>query len=142
MNGSERHPDSLALDRLRAGLLDGEPVQKAALEQHLRQCGSCRRAYDWPARLRTAATAMDERLDRLRRQALATPPAHRSRHWLPLAAGAALAVATVGLFQLVSPPETDRPQVATSTQSVPDLYEDLDFYLWLADHKGTGDSST
>jgi hypothetical protein len=48
----------------------------------------------------------------------------------------------VGLFQQLQPPESDKPQVAASKQSVPDLYEDLDFYLWLADHKGTGDSST
>ena len=142
MNRSEQHPDSVVLDRLRAGLLDEDPRQKAALEQHLRQCANCRRAYDWPAALRSAGTDVDERLDQLRRQVLATPATSRSRHWLPLAAAAALALVAVGLFQLVSPPEPDKPQLATSTQSVPDLYEDLDFYLWLADHKEPGDSST
>ena len=142
MNRSEQHPERVALDRLRAGLLDDDPAQKTAIEQHLRQCEHCHRAYEWPAGLCSATTELDERLDQLRRQALESPPAQRSRHWLPLAAAAALALMAVGLFQLAQPPETDNPQVATSKQSVPDLYEDLDFYLWLADHKGTGDSST
>ncbi len=142
MNRSEQHPDSVALDRLRAGLLDDDPSQKNTIEQHLRQCERCRRAYEWPNGLRNVTTELDERLDQLRHQALGTPPAHRPRRWLPLAAAAALALMAVGLFELVQPPETDNPQVAASKQSVPDLYEDLDFYLWLADHKGTGDSST
>jgi ferric-dicitrate binding protein FerR (iron transport regulator) len=142
MNRSEQHPDSIALDRLRAGLLDDDPRHKAALEQHLQQCEHCRRAHDWPAAVRGAATEVDERLDHLRRRVLATPAVNRSRQWRPLAVAAALALVAVGLFDLLSPPETSQPQVATSTQRVPDVYEDLDFYLWLADHKSTGDSST
>jgi hypothetical protein len=142
MNRSEQHPHSVLLDRLRAGLLDDDPLQKAALEQHLQQCVGCRRAYDWPAGLRIAATEVDRQLDHLRRQVLAAPPANRSRHWLPLAVAAAVALVTVALFQLLPAPDSGKPQVAASSQNVPDLYEDLDFYLWLADHKNTSDSST
>lgn len=142
MNRSEQHPDSVVLDRLRAGLLDDDPQQKAALQQHLRQCAHCHRAYDWPASLRGVATELDARLDQLRHRALATTPADRSHRWLPLAVAATLALVAVGLFRLQPAPETSPPQVTASKQNVPDLYEDLDFYLWLADHKGTGDSST
>ena len=53
-----------------------------------------------------------------------------------------MALVTVALFSLLPGPGSDSPHVAASSQSVPDLYEDLDFYLWLADHKAPGDSST
>jgi hypothetical protein len=141
MNRSEQHPDSILLDRLRAGLLDDDPLKKAAVDQHLQQCDGCRRAYDWPAGLRSAAADVDEQLNQLRRRALAAP-ANRSRRWLPVAAAAALALVAVALFHLLPTPDTGEPRVAASSQAVPDLYEDLDFYLWLADHKSTSDSST
>lgn len=142
MNKPEQHPDGELLDRLRSGLLDGSPLEKASLEVHLQQCDYCRRAYHWPAQLRAASPVPDERLDQLRRQALAAPAAHRPRLLIPVAAAAAVALVTVALFSLLPGPESDSPQVAASSQSVPDLYEDLDFYLWLADHKAPGDSST
>lgn len=144
MNRSELHPDSTLLDQLRAGLLDDMPRQKAEIEQHLQQCRYCRRAYDWPASLRAASSGVDSRLDKLRHQALAPRPARRrSRPWLPLAAAAALAVVAVALVNLLQPESpNDSPRIATNSQTVPDLYEELDFYLWLADHKGSGDSST
>jgi ferric-dicitrate binding protein FerR (iron transport regulator) len=142
MNKPERHPDTEVLDRLRAGLLDDQPQRKAALEQHLQQCASCRRHQDWAAQLNETVPLPDQQLDRLRRRALAAPAVKRHHRLLPLAAAAALAIAAVGLFHLLPAPESGNPQVATSNQSVPDLYEDLDFYLWLADHKAPGDSST
>jgi len=139
MNSFEQHPDTELLDRLRAGLFDDEPQQRTRLEQHLQQCTDCRRAYDWPASLKSAVP--DAELDALRKQALAKP-AHRGYRLVALAAAAALAVAAVGLVSLLPSPQAPAPRVATSRQNVPDLYEDLDFYLWLADHKGSGDSAT
>lgn len=142
MNNSEQHPDSRQLDRLRAGLLDDEPLEKTTLEQHLEHCERCRRAYEWPAGLRTTAVAADEQLDRLRREAVAMPSSRLPRRWAPVAAAAALALLAVSLFQLLPAPDSGAPQVAASSPAGPDLYEDLDFYLWLADHKSSGDSST
>lgn len=143
MNSFEQHPDSELLDRLRSGLLDDEPQLRSRVEQHLQTCPACRRSYHWPASLQGAGRVSDAQLDALRRQALAAP-AQRTRRWLPLAAAAALALAAVGLISLLPSPQSPRaPQVAVSEpNNVPDLYEDLDFYLWLADHKGSGDSST
>lgn len=142
MNKPERHPDTEMLDRLRAGLLDDQPQDKAAIEQHLQQCSACRRQLGWTAQLNETVPLPDEQLDRLRRGALAAPAVKRHHRLVPLAAAAALAIAAVGLFHLLPTPERENPQVAASNQSVPDLYEDLDFYLWLADHKAPGDSST
>lgn len=144
MNGLERHPDSEQLDRLRAGLLDdSDPQQRARLETHLRECSTCRRAYDWPARLAGLETP-DAQLDALRRRATAGGRTRRHQRLLPLAAAAALALAAVGLVSLLpSPSSPPAPQVASGERTpVPELYEDLDFYLWLADHKESADHST
>jgi hypothetical protein len=144
MNSFEQHPDSELLDRLRAGLFDDQPQLRARLEQHLQQCPECRRAHNWPGNLLDSGTLPDAQLDTLRRQALAHPAAHWQHRLLPFAAAAALALAAVGLISyLPSPDSPPAPQVAVSEQgNVPELYEDLDFYLWLADHKGSDDSST
>jgi len=142
MNRSEQHPDSVRLDQLRAGLLDDQPQQKAELEQHLQHCERCRHGYNWPADLRSVPGELDSRLDEFRRQALSAPPVRRIRPLIPLAAAAALALVAVALVNLQPGPQYDSPQIATSGQAVPDLYEELDFYLWLADHKGSADSST
>ena len=142
MNRSEQHPDSILLDQLRAGLLDDDPRQKAELEQHLQRCERCRHAYNWPGNLGSAMPELDSRLDDLRRRALTAQPARRLRALVPLAAAAALALVAVALVNLQPEPRNDGPQIANNSQAAPDLYEDLDFYLWLADHKGSGDSST
>jgi len=142
MNRSERHPDSVLLDRLRAGLLDDAPEQKARLQQHLQQCPQCRHSYNRTANLLPATPGLNRRLDDLRHQALAVPPAGRHRWQLSLAAAAALALLAVTLVNLQPGEQNTNPQIATRSQATPDLYEDLDFYLWLANHKGTGNSST
>ncbi len=142
MNGFEQHPAGELLDRLRCGLLDDDPRERARLEQHLRHCADCRRAYDWPNTLLAAGDIPEARLQRLRRHAL-NAPVRRARRLLPLAAAAALIVAVAGLVNLSHQSASSPPaRVAAGGQKVPDLYEDLDFYLWLADHKGNRDSST
>lgn len=145
MNSFEQHPDTEQLDRLRAGLFDDDPQRRIRLEQHLQQCEHCRRAYDWPARLAGLEAVAETRLDALRRQALAGAPSRRRhRRLLPLATAAAMALVAVGVVSLLPSPQTPpAPRIAASDPTrVPDLYEDLDFYLWLADHKGSADSST
>ena len=141
MNSFEQHPDSELLDRLRAGLVD-DKRQRAELETHLAGCESCRRRYEWPAQLTADTTAVDRQLDQLRQRALEAPATRRPHRLLPLAAAAAIALVAVALFNLL--PETDSPpaQLAENGSDIPDVYEDLDFYLWLADHKATDDPST
>ena len=149
MNTIDRHPDTELLDRLRSGLLDAAPEQKTQLEAHLASCESCRRRADLKAQLHPhllASPDLDNRLDQARRRALQMP--RRSslpRFAIPLATAAAVALLAVVLVEPVqrqtAPPE---PQLANSgTREVPELYEELDFYLWLADHKAsTRDSAT
>lgn len=137
---NQQHPDTELLDRLRAGLLDDRPEEKAAIEQHLAGCERCRTHTGiWqqldPNALgpRVDSGEIGSALQTARRQALAdggSSHAHR-RSLLPYAAAATLALAvTVGLW--TTGPGIDTNNMVAETQMVPDLYEDLDFYLWLA----------
>ncbi|TCK18793.1 hypothetical protein DFR30_2077 [Thiogranum longum] len=144
MNMHEKHPDSEQLDSLRAGLLDDNPELKADVEAHLDNCTTCRKLYDLAGHLLPGRLPVDTpavQLDQIRQQAL---QARSSRHrLLPFAVAAALALVAV---VLVKPSLQDTPpdiRVAQNPQETgPVLYEDLDFYLWLADHKENSDSST
>jgi hypothetical protein len=139
MNTSNRHPDSELLDRLRSGLLDEQPEQRTQLEAHLAGCADCRTRADWARRLQLDAAAGDDlqrRLDLARERALHMPRAWSLRR-LALPVGAAAAVAMLAVV-LVKPVQSPEPQLADSSAvEVPELYEELDFYLWLADHKGS-----
>lgn len=141
MNRPDTHPASELLDKLRAGLLDDTP-EKTAIEAHLAHCSDCQRHYDLPSLMQTSNAGVDQKLDQMRRQALAAPRVSRTRRLAPLAAAAALALVAVALFNLIPIAENDPAQIAGNSSEVPALYEDLDFYLWLADHKDPGDSST
>jgi len=146
MSKPDQHPDSELLDRLRAGLLDENPLQKAGLVAHIRQCVTCRQRYDWPAALRSDGAQVQQlvgQLDRSRRQALLTRKKSALRRFAPLAAAAAIALLAVLVVKPLQSPDTDDTRLAGTTPSaVPEIYEDLDFYLWLADHKASPDSST
>ena len=129
MNRHDTHPDSEQLDSLRAGLLDNDPELKAGIETHLGSCTACRKHYDLAGHLLPGELPVDTR-----------PSRHRL---LPFAVAAALALVAVLLVKPSlqdDPPDTRMAQTAQETTPV--LYEDLDFYLWLADHKGNSDSST
>jgi predicted anti-sigma-YlaC factor YlaD len=146
MNRPDQHPDSELLDQLRAGLLDEHPSQKAELQAHIQQCEVCRRGYDWPAALRSDQ-AQNQRLlgqlDGARRQALLTRKKTALRRFAPLAAAAAIALVAVLVVKPLQSPDTDDTRLAGTTPgAVPEIYEDLDFYLWLSDHKASPDSST
>lgn len=141
-----QHPASTELDRLRAGLLDREPALRARLLDHIGQCPHCQVRLDvW----QTLARGLDSGLDRQpgltgalrarRRAALAGEGARRPRYsaWLtrglPLAAALSV-MAAVGLTVMVNTAPTPAPAVAQA-ENAPDLYVDLDFYLWLSEQE-------
>ena len=146
MNRHNLHPATELLDQLRAGLLDDDPVQKSELEAHLEDCQRCRQRYGWDGQLQLGGLAIPDArqgLDQARQRALkATRPglAHR---FVPFAVAAAIALVAVLLVKPALEPDSDEARLAgTDTKEVPELYEELDFYLWLADHKGDKDSRT
>jgi predicted anti-sigma-YlaC factor YlaD len=140
------HPDPEQLDRLRAGLLDDKADEKALLEQHMDKCSTCRTQFQGWARL--GATMMDAQLpadalhrdlQRARRVALSSRRHRGVRSFVPYATAALLLVAvTVGLWTMQPGDESQPLLTARSTETIPDTYEDLDFYLWLANQKDAG----
>ena len=146
------HPDSTQLDQLRAGLLDHSPTAKALLLEHLRDCAPCRQhAAAHTATLdRLAATQRDQSGPRLAQQlrtrrmaALAGGAARRphqpaTRRLAPAFALAAVVavVVGVGVFLELNPAPTPalQEQAQSANDNVPDLYADIDFYLWLTNH--------
>jgi anti-sigma factor RsiW len=137
------HPDTEQLDRYRAGLLDDAVDEKSALEKHLATCRQCRDQLDaWrqlgPAALgsRHAPGNLSAALEERRRLALQAESRHRYPVFPSLATAAVLLVAVgIGLWSLSSNgPETNHVAIQ-GADSVPDIYEDLDFYQWLANQK-------
>jgi anti-sigma factor RsiW len=139
---SETHPDTELLDRMRAGLLDDDIEARVRLEHHLAACPHCREKLNaWDHLGRNALGAWpvtDDRLSarlRLARQRAMT--AGRQRHIIvrhPLLATTALLLVAVsaGLWTLRHEFVDTVPMTAQRAEEVPDLYEDLDFYLWMA----------
>lgn len=144
-----QHPAVNDLDRLRAGLLDDSPTEKSALTAHLETCASCRARA---AGLRELVAAASQRQDPWIEQALRARRAQalqgrsssaprglgKQYVWGP-AVAAALVLAVVGLnYQaLFAPPVgiSSAPQVvagAETANNAPDVYDDLDFYIWLS----------
>lgn len=136
------HPDSEQLDRLRAGLLDDRPEARREIEDHLASCADCRAAYDGWDQLNPAALgpAQDEGglakdLATVRNKALSTGKTRVSAALVPYAAAALLILGiSVVLFNIDLDNGNSIQTVAQQEQRVPDLYEDIDFYLWMADH--------
>jgi anti-sigma factor RsiW len=133
------HPDLEQLDLLRAGLLDNAPDEKAALELHIAGCPECRAQSENWQRLAgimespLMAESLQEGLRYARQKAL-TEKSGNGR-WLvtSYAVAAVLLVAvSAGMLTLLTG-EMTSPAITTQTaQTIPDTYEDLDFYLWLA----------
>ncbi|HHJ14740.1 MAG TPA: hypothetical protein ENJ79_10275 [Gammaproteobacteria bacterium] len=147
MNRHDTHPDTEQLDRLRAGLLDEDPQSTRQLRAHLEHCPACRRRFEQPGHM--LEHAPETELDRRRHQVLAQArPARRHRPLAAIAAG--LAVVTVAFYLGHEAPPTQTDILAqhqtrdgkTATGAPPVPFEDLDFYLWLADRAGRRDSST
>jgi len=147
MKTPDLHPDTELLDQLRAGLLDDDPARKAELETHIRDCAVCHRRYTFNGMLQPGALAssdLDRQLNEARRRAMQAPARHRAQRLVPLAVAAAIALVAVVLVNPVQELISTDHQVASSTtgKDVPELYEELDFYLWLADHNKDKDSTT
>jgi anti-sigma factor RsiW len=136
---NQSHPDLEQLDLLRAGLLDDTPDEKTALETHLAGCPECRAQSGHWQNLAAIVNAplqdasMEADLYRARQAALAAE-SHTSRWSIaPYAVAAALLVAVTLTMIGLPTGKVSSPSVTTQTaQAIPDTYEDLDFYLWLA----------
>lgn len=119
------------LDRLRAGL------DEAVWTSHLNACADCQaRFHAWRGLCPTADAALAGELATRRAHALAqahtqTPARHARWHYPALAA--TLAAVSVGLWMFLSPAPTALTVAEQGQADVaPDVYADLDFYLWLS----------
>jgi hypothetical protein len=144
---SNLHLDDLALDRLRAGLLDDR-----AAHAHIENCAVCRQrlsVWDRLAKHLHSDVSPDDTLDRQLRDRRRTALAGRAtgrmpamRRWTPqyLAMAATVAALAIGLsvfftLDLLAPDTT-----GAQTEGMPDIYADIDFYLWLTT-EGLGESA-
>ena len=140
----QQHPDPEQLDQLRAGLLDEQAEEKAALEAHIEHCPSCQSLLNNWRQLGPQALgpqldleSLDRSLQQARQQALDSKDAHQPRTFMPYATAALLLIAvSIGFW--VAQPEYRETTLATADQGqdIPGLYEDIDFYLWLAEENG------
>jgi anti-sigma factor RsiW len=137
----QAHPDTELLDRLRAGLLDDSIEIKDKLEHHLVACPQCRsRVHAWEhlgSHAMEAWPVADEKLSvglkLARRQAMTAGRPRRTMGYPALATAAVLLIAvSAGLWTLRHEFVDTMPMMARTSEKVPDLYEDLDFYLWMA----------
>ncbi len=136
----QAHPDTELLDRLRAGLLDDSSEIKARLENHLVGCPQCRgRLHSWEylGRDVLGAWRADGKLSaglKLARQRSMTARRHRHIIRYPVLATAAMLLIAVsaGLWTLRHEFVDTTQMTARTSEEIPDLYEDLDFYLWMA----------
>ncbi len=143
------HPDNTQLDQLRAGLLDHQPAIKLQLLAHLQACNAChRRATDLNRLIAIQRDHADPRLAqqlRSRRMtALMDGAVQHPRRTLTRRLAPAFALATVvavmigiGGFLEINPAPPPPALTQTSSDTVPDLYADIDFYLWLSNHPAT-----
>lgn len=140
----QAHPDTELLDRLRAGLLDDNIDVRARLERHLDTCPRCRdqlHAWEqlgpgalgsWPV----ADSRLSAGLRQVRRHAM-TVRRRRIHRYPVLAAAAMLLIAlSAGLWGLRHEFMETPQMTARATGEIPDIYEDLDFYLWMANQGG------
>jgi hypothetical protein len=142
---SQRHPEPDQLDRLRAGLLDDQPEIKAVLEAHVATCATCRERCNWQLLQPGAMVpdldtgALQQSLRNARRQALQAG-SQRSRHaFIPYATAALLLVAvSIGIWTLQLDNGGQQQMAMQDSRMIPDIYEDLEFYLWLANQKDNG----
>jgi anti-sigma factor RsiW len=139
---NKAHPDTELLDRLRAGLLDDDVEFKTGLERHLAACPHCRgRLNAWEQLGRNALgawtvtdDALSTRLRLARERAMTTGRQRRIilRHPLLATAAMLLIAVSAGFWTLRHEFMDTSSMTAQRGEAIPDLYEDLDFYLWMA----------
>jgi anti-sigma factor RsiW len=146
-----KHPDNTQLDQLRAGLLDRRPAAKSQLLAHLQSCAACRQRAAHMDSLVAAQRSQPEarlalQLRARRMAALAGKSARRPRQTAMRRLAPAYALATVvavaiglgGYLEFTPAPVATPQEVAqTANDTVPDVYADIDFYLWLSNHPTT-----
>ncbi|MBI3898519.1 MAG: hypothetical protein HY308_09515 [Gammaproteobacteria bacterium] len=141
------HPTSVELDRLRAGLFDNEPTRRTTLQTHLDNCSDCQtQATLWPRVTATLEAATREhglvaRLLARRQRALRGQPAETRRRAPMVLAFATLAAMAIGLGTLVLPHKNSVDHNVAAAETEPDLYADIDFYLWLSHKESNEDDS-
>lgn len=150
------HPSIDQLDRLRTGLLDDDPAARAAVAAHLETCPECQRQEElWPRVSRALDHAAADRgianvlASRRHRALRGLSSRSRRTPYLGFAVAAAVTAAAVGigavLVDMNKPsaptPTIPTPTLAASDASTPDLYADLDFYLWLMHKQAHADGS-
>jgi hypothetical protein len=147
-HSNDTHPADAALDRLRAGLLDREPATRDALHAHLRECGVCQeRAGLWTRATEVLDQGASERglasrLDARRQRALrGISTASRRRTPIAFALAAVTAVAIgLGVFVMQDRDDPDTAVVATTAQG-PDLYTNIEFFLWLMEKNASEEAT-
>jgi len=151
----QTHPDTEQLDRLRCGLLDDEPQLKTSLNEHIAACPDCMTRFSSWDQLHQMAEKtgitnqqLKHKLGSARQTALAASPSTRSHRLIPLAVAAALFTAlSAGLLTLQynDPAFIQKNNDTLAVQmgsDILDVYEDLDFYLWLATQEENGANSS
>jgi anti-sigma factor RsiW len=144
-----RHPNTVELDELRTGLLDRDPNRRAAITAHLKACAACQRQEAlWPRLLhaldrQAADDGVAGALAVRRHRALHGSPRVRSRSaYLGLAVAAAVTAIAIGIGTVfLNETKAPEPIVAAVEAPGPDLYADLDFYLWLV-HKRSDENTS
>jgi len=140
MNDLEMHVSDEQLDRLRAGLLDDAPAEKARISAHLAHCTRCHGRHglwgDLVAKLNTGvAQSASERLAGVRRLALQARGRQTSYAAARLALAASITLALgLGLYinlDSLQPDPASAPTLVADAADA-DLFSELDFYVWLA----------
>lgn len=140
---NETHLTDEELDRLRAGV-EAQP----AWASHLSACADCQTRFRrWRGVRPVPGAALAQELQARRAAALKQGQARNGHpRWYYPALAATLAAVSAGLWMLLSPAPT-AVTIAHQEQAeaVPDVYADLDFYLWLSkqspEEQGEADSS-
>ncbi len=140
-----QHPAPEQLDRLRAGLLDDGIDTATVLEAHIHNCPECQDHLRGWTRLQELAQSSEgdqallvSRLQEARKAALSTATPAKKPLLQPILAMAAslMLVAGLVLWSPWSALDIAPDQIAQhQDEQGPDLYEDLDFYIWLAGHQ-------
>lgn len=142
------HPSDAELDGLHAGLYDDRIAEREALHAHIAACGRCgARVGLWTQTkdaLGIESPYVHAQLRARRAAALAGTGAAaiRTPRWgLPMALAAGVAAVALALGVALHTPDNSADVQLAETE-VPDLYTDIDFYLWLLrkQHDDTGPS--
>jgi hypothetical protein len=140
---TDGHPADDALDRLRAGSIEVSNAEYEALRAHVETCSRCRARGDLWTRVGESLDAgarepgLAIRLRARRERALRGQAARSSGRRAAVTAFATVVVAAIaiglGTWTYVGQEAADVRIVAAPEvrDGVPDLYADLDFYLWL-----------